>query len=250
MAEYEDLFPPSDRREEFSRGGIRLATVTNINDPQKIGRIKCAYITDDQALGETGWIHCLTPFGGSEYGFFFHPNVGDIAALAFEHGDLHRPYALGYLWLGESVKAPLVISGGENKAYRLLTPNKSMVDFNDTEKKEKITLSTPLERKLTLDDGEKKILLTDGSNAITLKSENGIIEITAAKKIILKAGSVTITCDGNAGSVKIDAGKEIKLSSAQISVNASSSAEVSGSGSASLKSSGCVTVKGSVTKIN
>lgn len=67
------LNPRSDEpiEKRSVRSGITLAKITNIKDPKNLGRVKCAYITSDQDAGETGWIHCLTPLGGDQYGAFF-----------------------------------------------------------------------------------------------------------------------------------------------------------------------------------
>ena len=122
--------------------GIALAEVTAIKDPKNHGRVKCRYLTADKNLGETGWIYCLTPFGGKEYGCFFHPGIGDIVALAYEDGDVHRPFVLGSLWAKKNTP-PASVSDGKNEIFKLITPNKSYVEFSDAPKKEHITVSTP-----------------------------------------------------------------------------------------------------------
>ena len=122
--------------------GIALAEVTAIKDPKNHGRVKCRYLTADKDLGETGWIYCLTPFGGKEYGCFFHPGIGDIVALAYEDGDVHRPFVIGSLWAKKNTP-PASVSDGKNEIFKLITPNKSYVEFSDAPKKEHITVSTP-----------------------------------------------------------------------------------------------------------
>ena len=214
-----------------SGAGIKLAKITNIKDPKNLGRVKCTYITKDKDAGETGWIFCLTPFGGNKYGSFFHMNVGDIVALAYENGDIHRPFVLGCLWVKDA-KSPLTVTNGENKDYRLVTPNQSYIDLFDDKGKEKITISTPKKRKLVIDD------------------EKQLVELSCDQKLTIKVGSgVTITCEGT-GEVKIKAQKEIKLSAAQINAKASGTVEVSGNSSVTVKSTGVTTIKGSMTKIN
>ena len=231
-------------------GGIALAKITNIKDPKNLGRVKCAYITKDKDAGETGWIYCITPFGGNQYGSFFHPNVNDIVALAYENGDIHRPFVIGYLWV-KNAKPPLSVKDGKNEEYKLITPNKCYVDFCDTKGKEKITAATPKKRTLLLDDENQLVELSDGKNKFSMNSKTGSVEITCDKKLTIKVGSgVTITCDGTSGAVNIKTNKEITMSAAQINVKASGTAEISANGSLTVKSSGVTTVKGSMTKIN
>lgn len=230
--------------------GISLAEVTSIKDPQNKGRVKCRYLTADKDLGETGWIFCLTLFGGKDYGCFAHPNVGDIVALCYEDGDIHRPFVIGSLWIKDS-KPPLNITDGKNEVYKFVTPNKSFVELSDTDKKERITLSTPKSRKAVLDDEKELISLTDGKNSIELNGKTGQVEISCEKKLVIKVGSsVTITCDGNSGAVEIKANSKAVVDSAKVQIKASGEASIEGSGSVAVKSSGIATIKGSMTKIN
>lgn len=230
--------------------GIALAKITNIKDPKNLGRVKCAYITSDSDAGETGWIFCLTSFGGSQYGAFFHPNVGDIVALAYEKGDIHRPFVIGSLWAGDS-KPPVAVQDGKNEEYKFITPNKSFIDLIDTQGKEKITVSTPKNRQVVLDDENQEITVTDGKTQLKITEKDGTTELKCDKKLIIKVGSgVTIQCDGTSGAIEIKANKEIKVSAAQINEKASGTLEISGNGSATVKSSGMLTLKGSMTKIN
>ena len=230
--------------------GIILAQITNIKDPQNLGRVKCAYDTSGDEARETGWIHCITPFGGNGYGSFFHPNTGDIVALAYENGDIHRPFVIGSLWVKDA-EPPLTVEDGKNEEYSLTTPNKSCVSFTDTKNKEKIAVSTPKKRTVTLDDENQIIKISDEKNTLSFNGKSGEVELTCDKKLTVKVGNgVTVTCDGTSGAVEIKANKELKLSAPQINLSASGTAEISGSGSVTVKSSGAMTIKGSITKIN
>lgn len=230
--------------------GIILAKVTDINDPNKKGRIKCSFITDDSDAGETGWIYYITLFGGNNNGMCFHPNVGDIVALGFQNGNIETPIALGSVWIADN-NCPIELKDGKNDEYKIITPNKSCIDLYDESGKEKITVSTPKGRTLLLDDENQIIKLSDEKNTVVLNQKNGTVEITAEKKLLIKVGSaITVSCDGTSGELKIDAKKAVDISTAQFKVNASGTAEVSGNGSAEIKSSGMLTLKGSMTKIN
>lgn len=249
---FEAMNPQTNNSMEKSsvRTGLSLAKITNIKDPKNLGRVKCAYITSDKDAGETGWIFCLTMFGGNGYGACFHPNVGDVVALAYENGDIHRPFVIGSLWAGNS-KPPVSVKDGKNEEYQFITPNKSFVDFIDKQGKEKITVSTPKNRQVVLDDEKQEMTISDGKTSLKISEKNGTTELKCDKKLTIKVGNgVTIECDGTSGAVKIKANKEINISAAQISEKASGTLEMSGNGSATLKSSGVLTVKGSMTKIN
>lgn len=249
---FEALNPQNNRTFEMEsvKNGIALATITNIKDPKNLNRVKCAYIIHDRETIETGWVFCITPFGGNEYGAFFRPNVGDIVALAFENGDIHRPFVIGCLWGGDN-KPPLTVQDGKNEEYKFITPNKSFVDLVDTKGKEKITVSTPKGRQLVLDDENEEISITDGKSSIKVSEKNGTPEIACEKKLVIKVGQgASVEIDGQSGSIKIKGNKDIVMEAAQISVKASGTGEISANGSLDVKSSGMLTVKGSMTKIN
>lgn len=246
-----DLFGMGVSQSERSvKHGISLARVTSITDPKNLGRVKCSFITSDDDAGETGWIYCVTLFGGNAHGTFFHPNVGDIVALAFENGEIERPIVLGSVWI-EKNKPPLEVKDGKNDDYTITTPNKSVVLFHDEKGKERVSVTTPKSRTIVLDDEKEQMSVSDGKNSVEIDGKKGEITITAEKKLTINVGSgVTITCDGTAGGVKIDAKKEFSVSSAQVGVKASGTAEIKGSGSVTVQSSGMLTLKGSMTKIN
>lgn len=230
--------------------GIALAEVTAIKDPKNKGRVKCKYLTADKDVGETGWIYCLTPFGGNEYGCFMHPGIGDVVAVAYENGDIHRPFVIGSIWVKKSAP-PVTISDGKNETFKLITPNKSYIEFSDKEKKERIVVSTPKGRTISLDDEKELISIDDGKNKLDISGKTGTVELTCDKKLTIKVGSgVTITCDGNSGAVEIKTNSKITLNSAKIDIKASGEAALEGSGSVAVKSSGVATLKGSMTKIN
>lgn len=243
-----DIFSGNGGQKKCS--GIALAEVTSIKDPKNHGRVKCRYLTADKDLGETGWIYCLTPFGGKDCGSFFHPGIGDIVALAYEDGDIHRPFVIGSLWAKKNTP-PVSITDGKNEKFKLITPNKSYVEFGDTPKKERITVSTPKGHKIDLDDENDLISVSDGKNKLEISGKSGAVELTCEKKLTIKVGSgVTITCDGSSGAVTIKTNSKIELNSAKIGAKASGEASIEGSGSATVKSSGVLTIKGSMTKIN
>ena len=74
-----------------------VALVTDVDDPQKLGRVKIKLPTlaDDY---ESDWARVVQPGAGKTAVSVFLPEVGDEVLVAFEHGDIRRPYVLGGLW--------------------------------------------------------------------------------------------------------------------------------------------------------
>ena len=82
---------------QMERVGLSLAVVTNVNDEQKLNRVKCLPIENENAE-ETDWCYVMAPLGGKQCGQFFFPNVNDLVVLAYLGGDPHRPMVLGAFW--------------------------------------------------------------------------------------------------------------------------------------------------------
>jgi len=80
--------------------GVVIGLVTNVNDPEKNGRVKVHFPwLDDQH--ETDWIRIATMMGGNGRGSFFMPEVTDEVLVAFDHGDARFPYVVGFMWNGQ-----------------------------------------------------------------------------------------------------------------------------------------------------
>ena len=79
--------------------GVVIGLVTNVNDPEGIGRIQVRLPSLDNQ--PTYWARMATMMAGNRRGFFFVPDVDDEVLVAFEHGDVHTPYVIGFLWNGE-----------------------------------------------------------------------------------------------------------------------------------------------------
>jgi uncharacterized protein involved in type VI secretion and phage assembly len=79
--------------------GVVVGLVTDVNDPEKLGRIKVHFPWLDEGH-ESDWIRIATLMAGGNRGSFFLPEVNDEVLVAFEHGDSRFPFALGFLWNG------------------------------------------------------------------------------------------------------------------------------------------------------
>jgi uncharacterized protein involved in type VI secretion and phage assembly len=77
-----------------------LGLVTNVNDPEKLGRVRVQY----PALGdeaESAWARIAAMSAGNSRGALMLPVVGEEVLVGFEHGDTTRPYVLGSLFNGK-----------------------------------------------------------------------------------------------------------------------------------------------------
>ena len=88
-----------DTRPRQAIDGPIIGIVTNINDPDKLGRVKVKFPTLG-ASEESHWARIATPLTGAERGAHFLPEVNDEVLVAFVHGDINHPYIIGGLWNG------------------------------------------------------------------------------------------------------------------------------------------------------
>ena len=160
--------------------GIWRGVVTNVNDPQNLGRIK---VRIHELLGdkdETNWASYCAPFGGGGHGWFFLPSpvtggakeaqAGDGVWIMFEAGDLNRPVWIGF-WYSDVDGKPT----DADKDVRVLeTKSGHKIVFNDREGKEKIRIEDR--------DGQ----------FMELDCKGEMITVQANQKVIVKAPEVDV----------------------------------------------------------
>ncbi len=194
--------------------GVMVGIVTNNQDPEKLGRVKVK-IPRLSGSDESDWTRVASLMAGKDRGTFFLPEVGDEVLLAFEGGDISRPYVIGALWNGVDTP-PETNSDGKNGLRFIKSRSGHLIRFNDQEGSEKIEI---------IDKSGKNLVTIDSkTNKLTL-SADGDIEISAAK------GKVTIQA------------KELEIkTTAGVKIEASAGMD--------LKASGNMTVKGAMVNIN
>lgn len=233
-----------------NRTGITLAEVTSIKDPDHLGRVRCRMLSTDKDSGDLGWAFVATPYAGKDRGIFFLPNEKDVVLIAFESGDVRRPYVIGSIW-GGGQDAPVKITE-KNETCMIKTKQNNTITLNDKDKKESIKIETPGGHHMTLNDetGLMQLGDKDNKNNITVNSKQGTIEIKCSGKITLTAGKLNLTLDGSTGNVNLSGAMNFSVDSDQIKMQAKASAEIKSSGQTTVASDGITVVKGGMVKIN
>ena len=220
--------------------GVMPGIVSNNQDPDEMGRIKIQFLwlSDDN---ETDWVRIATLMAGAQRGMFFLPEVGDEVLVAFENGDINRPYVVGALWNGVDAP-PETNSDGKNNIRKICSRSGHEIIFNDDEKSEteKIEIHSKSGHTIILDDTSDKgkiEIKTSAEHKIVLDDTSGKEKI----EIIDKDGSNTIIIDSAGGSISMESSK--------ITIKADT-VEIHGGSSLTLKSDSDVTIQGSTVKIN
>lgn len=212
-----DLFAddePDDRDERGALSGLLFARVSNVDDPDKLGRVKVWMPTLSAAV-ESTWARVLQPGAGPKSGMYWPLESGDEVIVGFVGGHAELPVVLGALW---SAKHLAAVPEASRRDHRLLTSRSGHVlRLDDTADAEKIELVT-----------------AKGENAITLDVAGGKVTITAKTELEVKVGSdITLTMKNGKISVTC---KELALAGCtDISVD---------SQSIGIAATGCLTLDG------
>jgi uncharacterized protein involved in type VI secretion and phage assembly len=200
--------------------GVAVGIVTSNADPSHRGRVKVR-LPALSADVESTWAAVLTPMAGPGRGLRLLPEEGDTVLVAFEDGDVNRPFVLGAFWAG-SQEPPQGDDPG-NDLRLLRSRSGHVVRLDDTAGAERI-----------------EIVDSSGDNTITLDTAKNEITVHAA-------GPVTISADGD---LKLTAKGNLTLEGNKVSVTAQQDLALSGSTRTELSSRGALAVKGSTVDIN
>jgi phage protein D/phage baseplate assembly protein gpV len=208
--------------------GLVIGVVTNNQDPEGLMRVRVRFpwLSDSD---ESAWARLVTPMAGNGRGFMYIPEVDDEVVVAFEHGDIHRPYVLGALWNGKDApplsQSQAVSGSGEVNKRIIKSRAGHIILLDDTSGAEEITIIDKT--------GNNKIVLHSPDNSLQIKVQ-GDLTLEAQGKIILKAAAgmdmssdASLSLKGATGSieasgsmtVKNGAGGQIAFNGPTVSIN-------------------------------
>ena len=238
--------------------GVTTGRVTKNWDKDHPGMVQVEISLGKDRVNVTRWVRVMQPYAAKESGNYFLPEVDSEVLIAFNMGNVDMPYVIGCLW-NSKIPVPKQTADKDNSVKRIRTLGGNEIVFNDKKDKQTITVSTPKELQIIIDDGKDTISVKDkkGENIFTLNAQKGEITIKAKSKITLDAGGkAQIVLDGKAGKasvkatdVAVEAQKAVNIKSQQRS-DSSTQYEVKANGMAKIQSSGMLQLKGSITKIN
>ncbi len=159
--------------------GVAEAIVTDVNDPEKEGRVKLRYPWfDDQTVSD--WCRVRQLYAGNGYGTFFVPEVGDEVLVAFVHGDMRLPIVMGGLYNGSD--KPSVFRDGSHDPKLIRTKGGIEVLLDDTANKERVVIK---------DKKGNTLIFDSPKDEVTLESK-GKMKLIAASIDIEASGAITI----------------------------------------------------------
>lgn len=204
-----------------------LGEVTNNNDPAGLGRVRVFF--PELGIECPSWARVATPSAGKERGLLMTPVPGEEVLVAFEHGELTRPYVVGSLFNGKDtpgntlarqdgsfgLKSDTAIHAESKGDFTLKSDGRFTVEVagnvdetfeqgwtNETSGRVSLKAGQPFEV-------EGRSVTITGSTAVTLRGSASLTLECGGSKITLSGSGVQISSGGGvtiAGSAITGAG--------------------------------------------
>lgn len=189
------------------------------------------------------WARLSTMYASSAAGSFFLPEKGDEVLIGFINHNPNCPVILGSIY--GSVHTPPFEYEAENNKKAFISRSELAIEFD--EEKKIITIHTPGENTIEINDDGKLIKLSDQNNNEIVMDKNGI-SLSSDKDIKLTAKS-NISLDATS-KAEINAKSDVTIDGANVKATAKMGFTAKGNATAELSASGQTTVKGAVVMIN
>lgn len=188
--------------------GMVVAKVTGNDDPSAYGRVKLTFpwLSDDY---ESDWARVVQLGAGPSSGAVFLPEVGDEVLVAFEFGDVRRPYVIGGLYNGVDKPSlgDSLFDNGKVKRRGFVSRKGHRLVLLDDDRKSGVALLTS--------DGKLRLALDETAGEIRIFGDH-IVKVEAAQKLTLKAGT---DLELEASSIKIKGSGTVDIDGATITLN-------------------------------
>lgn len=197
--------------------GIVVGNVTNNYNKEYPGRVCVEIPQRDKEANVLKWARVAMPYVGKKWGAYYIPEVGDQVLLAFEDGNIEKPFVIGCVPASNST---FISSSADeyNRKKVITSKNGNSITIIDASEgggeKDKISIKTAKDEfHVLLDNENHKLEISDKDkkNSIVFDSESGAVKIKAEKKLDITVGDASININGESNKIGIKCGK-MKLS--------------------------------------
>ncbi|MFL6164115.1 MAG: phage baseplate assembly protein V [Jatrophihabitantaceae bacterium] len=173
--------------------GVYPAIVTNIVDQDAIGRVQVRFpwLGTDGDRDVRAWATLCSPYADDEQGLEILPEVDSQVVVAFEAGDLRRPYVLGAAWNGKTTLPHSAESANNIRILR--SRSDSRLEFDDTAGSPKVSITMASGHRIVLEDAPPQITIQHSNGCVLRMTAAGSIEVNANVSLDVTAPSVNVT---------------------------------------------------------
>lgn len=229
-----------------TRGLYNATVMQTTDDPDSQYRI----LVNAPSLDKSGngiWARLTNFYATSGAGAFFLPEVGDEVILGFLNEDSNFPVILGSLYSGNKNKPFNEMAADENNSKKAIVSKSELrVVFDDEDKI--LTITTPGNNVITLDDKAKKISVKDENDNSMIMSPSGIT-IKSPKTISIESG-MEVNIKGNTGVTVESSGGDVSTTGLNIKETAQMQYSAKGDLTASVQGGTELSLKGAMVMIN
>jgi uncharacterized protein involved in type VI secretion and phage assembly len=213
--------------------GVVVAIVTDNNDPNNSARVKLKFPWLDDNY-ESDWARITQLGAGPDSGAHFIPEVNDEVLVAFEFGDIRRPYVVGSLHNGQDkpkLGQGLFDNGKVKRRGFISRKGHQFIFFDDASKSGMAFISS---------DGKLKISLNETNSEIHISSQ-GKVHVESQQDMTLES-QANLNLKASQG-IKLEAGSSLDL-------KGTSGATLDGGPQLEVKASGQLKVTGAMVDVN
>lgn len=189
--------------------GIMVGTVCDLDDPEKLGRVRVALAHLGKTDNQSDWARVASPMAGADRGFYFLPEKGDEVLVVSEHGDPRRLYVVGALW-SRPDKPPKNDGNTTDNNWRFIRSRSGhVIKLDDTRGAEKVEVIDK--------DENARVVIDSVAKKIQVKCDQGDVEVTTGRGAV-KVQGTTVEIKAT-GDVTIQAGTTLTIKGTRVAIN-------------------------------
>ena len=193
----------------------QVALVKEVDDPDKLGRVRVQFLWQRGGPELTPWIRVLSGHANSKGGSYLIPEVGDEVLVDFEFNEPEQPFVAGSLYTG-SGKPDAAWADAYNDVKAFRTKGGNEVVITDMVGKESVTVRNK--------DGKNEVTLALGGEPSIVIKTDGKLTLDA-KTLVLKCQELEVEAQ-TSGTIKTNT--QLDISSASLKIDGSALVEVKG----------------------
>jgi phage protein D len=189
--------------------GVVIGLVTNNDDPEGLARVKLKFPWLDDGY-ESDWARIVQLGAGPSSGAVWLPEVNDEVLVAFEHGDVSRPFVVGGIWNGVD-KPPLgdrIVDNGHVRRRGFVSRRGHRLILFDADDKSGIAAISS--------NSKLRISLNETKTEIHVKSDGTIVIESTGDLAVKSSANVSVEASGN---LTLKGGGTVKIQGASVDID-------------------------------